>query len=592
MKKATIIIFLALMVAEVFGKNLVYEFHPVKGCNNYSPAITKMIAKIRTEATSTDYVTLKFESGKYLFKEEGTVLADYFISNHDQTNPRRIVMDFSGINNLTVDGKGAEFIMEGRMLPIVATRCRNLAFTGFTIDFLHPQIIQMEIVKNLGDEGIISYLAPWTRYDIGKDGVLLNCGEGWSNTPVTGIVLDKEKKHIAYRISDLIIDTRGSDSIENRIIESPAWKDSRLETGMVVTGRTYERPYPGIFLANNINTRIENVTIHYAEGMGLLAQACENITLEGMHVSIRKNSGRLFTTQADATHFSGCRGKIISRNGLYENMMDDAINVHGTYLKILEISDDRTEVKCRYMHDQSWGFGWGEIGDSVRTVCSRTMDIIQRFTITAITADSEMRNFTIRLSEPVKEIDGGMGLENISWYPEIEFSGNTVRNNRARGALFSTPRKVVVENNTFANVSGCAILLCGDCNGWFESGPCNDVLIKGNRFIDVLTSPFQFTEAIISIYPVIPEVNEQKGYFHSGIRIEENYFETFDRPVLFAISVNGLTFKKNLIYGDTRFKPYHSNKYTFNFTRVLNKDISSNTYSGYKFSEKEDILDN
>lgn len=37
-----------------------------------------------------------------------------------------------------------------------------------------------------------------------------------------------------------------------------------------------------------------------------------------------------FTTQADATHFSGCKGKITSCNGLYEGMMDDAINVHGT----------------------------------------------------------------------------------------------------------------------------------------------------------------------------------------------------------------------------------------------------------------------
>ena len=42
----------------------------------------------------------------------------------------------------------------------------------------------------------------------------------------------------------------------------------------------------------------------------------------------------VISTQADATHFSSCRGKIDSRNGLYEGMMDDAINVHGTYLKI------------------------------------------------------------------------------------------------------------------------------------------------------------------------------------------------------------------------------------------------------------------
>ena len=46
--------------------------------------------------------------------------------------------------------------------------------------------------------------------------------------------------------------------------------------------------------------------------------------------------------------------KIVSCNGLYEGMMDDAINVHGTYLKVVKRVDDRTLVG-RYMHGQSWG---------------------------------------------------------------------------------------------------------------------------------------------------------------------------------------------------------------------------------------------
>ena len=37
--------------------------------------------------------------------------------------------------------------------------------------------------------------------------------------------------------------------------------------------------------------------------------------------------------------------------------MDDAINVHGTYLKVVKRVDDRTLVG-RYMHGQSWGFEW------------------------------------------------------------------------------------------------------------------------------------------------------------------------------------------------------------------------------------------
>jgi len=54
---------------------------------------------------------------------------------------------------------------------------------------------------------------------------------------------------------------------------------------------------------------------------------------------------------------------------------------------------------------------------------------------------------------------------------------------------------------------------------------------------------YQFTSAIISIYPEIPDLDGQKKYFHSGIRIENNEFETFDIPILYAKSVDGLTFK-------------------------------------------------
>ena len=42
----------------------------------------------------------------------------------------------------------------------------------------------------------------------------------------------------------------------------------------------------------------------------------------------------------------------------------DAINVHGTYLKVVRRVNDSTLVG-RYMHPQSYGFEWGRVGDSV-----------------------------------------------------------------------------------------------------------------------------------------------------------------------------------------------------------------------------------
>lgn len=267
-------------------------------------------------------------------------------------------------------------------------------------------------------------------------------------------------------------------------------------------------------------------------------------------------------------------------------MMDDAINVHGTYLKVVRRVNDHTLIG-RYMHGQTWGLEWGRPGDEVQFVRSITMELTNKQNrIASIQSyDKETvdgaREFLITFESPVdtciSEVEG-FGIENLTWSPEVLFARNVVRNNRARGALFSTPKKTVVENNLFDHTSGTAILLCGDCNGWFETGACRQVLIRKNRFINALTSLYQFTEAVISIYPEIPDLEKQQKYFHGGekesIVIESNEFDSFDMPILYAKSVNGLVFRNNTIKRNTDYKPFHPNRNCFKLERVTNVSIS------------------
>ena len=147
----------------------------------------------------------------------------------------------------------------------------------------------------------------------------------------------------------------------------------------------------------------------------------------------------------------------------------------------------------------------------------------------------------------------------------VLFSDNVIRNNRARGSLFSTPRQTVVENNVFDHTSGTAILLCGDCNGWFETGACRNVLIRKNKFINSLTNMFQFTNAIISIYPEIPDLASQRKYFHSDIVIDANEFITFDRPLVYAKSVDGWSSRIILSNKIRNTQPSHWNNHRFYF---------------------------
>ena len=582
---------LAVAPGAISAKERVYDLAKLglkaDSKRNASPVLRKVIDKIKAECAPTDSVVLRFAPGRYEFHEKGASQREYYISNHDQVNPKKVGLALEGFHHLTLDGQGAELVFHGRMLPLALVNSAHCTLQNFRIDFAHPHIAQIKVVENSPVDGLTFEVAPWVNYRITKDSVFETYGEGWTARQGVGIAFEEKTKHLVYQTSDLYYSTKGVKEVSPRVLNAPAWKNERLVLGTGIAMRTWERPAPGIFFSHNVNTTVRNVKVHYAEGMGLLAQLCENITLDGFSVCLKgEQDPRYFTTQADATHFSGCKGLILSKNGLYEGMMDDAINVHGTYLKVVKRMDDHTLVG-RYMHDQSWGFDWGNPGDRVQFIRSATMDLIgEENRITAIRPyDTEevkgAREFVITFEKPVAvEINehAGFGIENLTWTPQVVFSDNVVRNNRARGALFSTPQDVLVENNLFDHTSGTAILLCGDCNGWYETGACRKVVIRHNRFINALTNLFQFTNAVISIYPEIPNLAAQEKFFHGGkdggILIEDNVFETFDAPILYAKSVDGLIYRRNTVKVNSDYSPFHWNKDRFLLERVTNVKIA------------------
>ena len=551
-----------------------------------APLINNALKEIKKAHTGKDKITLCFTKGTYQFHSDLAATREYYISNHDQDNPKKVGICLENFQNLTLEGNGAQFIFHGRMLPLSLTHSQNCTLKDFSIDFATPHIAQVQIIQNDSVKGITFQVAPWVNYHITADSIFEHKGEGWTIRPSWGIAFEEDTRRVVYNTSDIGFNLNGISETAPRTIHAPKWKDSRLKPGTVIALRGWGRPTPGIFLSHNTRTVIKNVKVHYAEGMGLLAQLCNDVTLERFGVCLKgKDDPRYFTTQADATHFSGCKGTIRSTDGLYEGMMDDAINVHGTYLKIIKRLNDHTVIG-RYMHGQSWGFTWGMPGDEIQFIRSRTMELTgKRIHIKDIkphdkNTETGAKDFLIEFDQPLDAAiteKESFGMENLTWTPEVYFARNIIRNNRARGSLFSTPRKTVIEHNLFDHTSGTAILLCGDCNGWFETGACRNVVIRKNTFINALTSMFQFTNAVISIYPEIPDLSEQKLYFHGGkkgaIRIENNLFKTFDYPILYAKSVDGLIFRHNKIETNTDYKPFHWNKNRFLLERVIRAEI-------------------
>lgn len=534
--------------------------------------LASLIKELSDEAELTD---IRLEAGTYYLTSGRSAYRRLYISNHDQTPEglRPVGILLEGVRGLRLGGQGVRLVCLDDMLPIAVVGCEAVELRGLVIDYAEPTIAQSRIVENRGQEGIVFAPEAWVRSRINSDGAWEAYGDNWRSTMGAGIAFDPETRHILYRVSDLGYNTRGATLLGEGAVLAPNWRDERLPVGTIIAMRSHRRPYPAILIDGSRDSHLEDVVVHYASGMGLLAQNSHNVRLR--RLDVRPSEGRYHATQADATHFSGCSGLIDVEGGRYEAMMDDAINVHGVYLRLTEQRDERTLVG-RYMHAQAWGFAWGRKGDTVQLVRSSTFDVLpERLTIASIEpVEGELslgvRSFVIRFAEPLPaglSAGEGYGIENLSKEPAVRFVGNHILNNRARGALINTSRPVLIEGNHFAYVSGSAILVSSDCNEWYESGRTGEMTIRSNVFEDVLTSLYQFTEAVISICPIIPELGAQQSPFYGtsgrGIVIEGNTFKTFDTPLLFARSSASIRWRGNTITPTTSYPRFHPRQEAF-----------------------------
>lgn len=527
---------------------------------------------------------LVFTRGEYHFYPEQSNKRTYFESNTTDVNPRNCSFLFESMSNIVIEGNGSNLIFHGQMQPFTFDNCQNIILRNVNIDWEQPLIAQAQVLQvneksirvsiNLKEspfrieEGKLFFgttkdnQQPWkSTMEFERDGRFVvpqtgdrGCmGEGWQN-------------YLAENILPGIIE-----------IHYPALRKPTVGNFLVM--RHAERIHSGIFIQNSKNIKVENVNLYHATGLGILAQFSENLTFDRYRAIPNKAKNRYFGGGDDGIQISNCKGLITINNCEFAGLMDDPVNVHGTSVQVVDLMGSK-QLKCRFMHHQSTGLNWGHRGDNVSFIENSVMKPLGTGEIASFKLlDNETFLVTFKTDIP-KQLDVGDALENLTWSPDLLVSNSHFKSCRARGLLVSTPGKVLIENNIFES-SGSAILIAGDANNWFESGAVTDVLIKNNVFTELCnTSSYQFCEGIISIYPEIPVLNAETPSFHKNIRIENNQFNPFDYPVLFARSTDGISFINNTIARSTRFEPYHNRKFTFSFEACKNATISNNTFSG------------
>lgn len=532
------------------------------------PALRAAISALRQQGGGV----LSIPKGVYHFYPEGALNMTFNISNHDQPLIHPVGVPLVDLKNVTIDGGGSLFMFHGKMVPMLIMDSEKVSINRLSVDFERPYYTEGHILA-LGDEHTDVEIDKKTYPFEIRNNRFIFMGEGWEEGTLSCIAFQKGTGHIIENTSDLTWGGHVEPLDGNRVRLKWGLKNRGINPGDTLVFRNWNRPHPACVIYRAEDTKLNEVSLHQSQGMTLLAQRSKNITMKGGGVFMRKGSGRAHSAGGDATHFSNTRGQIIVEDALFMGMMDDAINVHSTCLSVEEILDGKT-MRCRYQHGQAVGFEVFLPGEKICFINGPTLEPGSVGTVGTVIKKNE-RDVIITVEGSLPDsLKVGDAVENADFYPSVVFRNNTVGNNRARGSLFTTPGKVLVEGNLFDHSSGAAILLAGDAQGWYESGACHDVVIRKNTFINSLTSRYQFTEAVIAIYPEVKQLDNQKDYYHRNVIIEDNVFKTFDVPLLFAISTDNIKFINNRIIYNNDFKGW--GKKPFDFRRCANILIKGN----------------
>lgn len=454
-----------------------------------------------------------------------------------------IALNINGASNLTLDGNGAKIVTHGELTTFALEQCEGVTLRNFTLDAADPSVPEFTVIEAEPRHVRVKVTEP-PRYEITSDSTFYWTGEGWRFTEGLAQVYFPDRK-ITWRYDNPI--GRGAKAVEAEpgTVDFYYDSDKPFAAGEIYQMRHTIRNQVCGFINGSRDVRLEELNLRFIGNFGIVSQNSRDITVSGCRMAPGEGSGRTCAGFADFLQFSGCRGHIEIDNCHFSGAHDDAINVHGTHLRITGQPDERS-LRLRYMHNQSYGFNSFEPGDSVEIVNVHTLlgEFAGRVTDTKRIDDYE---WTVTLDRAVDTLDleDGRAVENISATPSLRVANSYFTLVPTRGILVTTRRRVEIADNIFDRIPMPAIHISDDARGWYESGPVRDVTIKGNRFVEC-GSP---------VVCVNPETDRYEGPVHTGIRIIDNEFIMNGGEAIGARGVADVTVSGNKISGRHEAQP-------------------------------------
>jgi len=471
---------------------------------------------------------------------------------------RDVCLTLENLSDITIDGKNSKFIYHGICQPLYVYKSSNINIQNFTIDWDTTYVIQADIIKHNKDfiditidsqkyPFIIKNKKLYLKYD-DKELPIITSNQNLYNKKTKEIVPGSWDNNLGNVFEEECI------SIDpNKIRFLTKSTSTKFYNDKKIILRTLHPFRDAICIEKSNQISLKNIHINYCPGAAIRLQHVNNVNIENSFASIDSISNRVFSSEQDNLHANNCKGIIKISHCSPSGMGDDAINIHGRYYKLLAIEDSHN-VTVQIVNTLP------EIDEFFWFVDHKNMKRTKSCQIQQISTRINPQNHSIEAHISFKEaipysIKVGDYLESKTWTPEVDISYcDFGRQNRARGILVTTPQKVRIHHNYF-HTAGTAIMIAGDVNHFFESGSCNDIEIYNNTFDNCVTSGTAYNGWGTATIMINPDLFNKETQYHNNINIHNNNFKNTYSHLLYAKSVNGLSFHHNRYKIRKKYKP-------------------------------------
>lgn len=479
-------------------------------------------------------VKVKFAPGRYDLYPDHALKKQLHISNTNDTpyQPKAIALFFDSCQFTTIEGQHTKFVLRGKMIETFVNNCTNIKLEGLSFDYNRPTVSELT-VTNIGKDYADLSIHKDSKFSI-QDSVLTWLGEGWSYRPDSYWQLLNLQTDVFSRIEIPMTGIRFVLLDKNKV-RAYFRQKIRFEKGFIYQNRNVQRDCAGIFMQHSKNIGLKNIRIYFMHGMGVVSQFCENIKMDKVIVRPDEQSGKTCSAWADILHFSGCKGLVEISNSYLSAANDDAVNIHGTHLKIISI-EKPNQIRLQFVNPQTFGFNPFSLGDSIDYINQRTL----LPTGSNLVMESKLINDKEVLVTLKNTVSGSLAvndaIENTTATPEVWIHHNLITRIPTRGILVTTRRKIRIEHNNFQRTFMHGIFVNDDVGYWFESGIVRELTISKNNFI-------QCGEAVICIQP---ETNE-KVPVHQHISVLNNRFDLSGSKLFSANNTSNIKIQGNII---------------------------------------------